>query len=180
MDSLKEKVSRVASDYAQPALVEEFLCGREFTVALLGNHPDITVLPIVEINYSSFPEGASPIYSYEAKWVFDRRDAPLDVFVCPADIPETLAGEIRDIARRAFLALDVRDWCRIDVRLDSEGNPNVLELNPLPGILPDPKDNSCFPKAARAAGIEFAALVRRVVAIALRRCEQGVNPHGHR
>jgi D-alanine-D-alanine ligase len=63
----------------------------------------------------------------------------------------------------------VRDWCRIDVRLDASGEPNILELNPLPGILPDPAANSCFPKAARAAGLTYEELINRVLDIACRR-----------
>jgi len=62
-----------------------------------------------------------------------------------------------------------RDWCRIDVRLDSFGKPNILELNPLPGILPNPEDNSCFPKAARTAGISYNQLIQKVLDIATRR-----------
>ncbi|MBW8838309.1 MAG: hypothetical protein JF602_00410, partial [Gemmatimonadetes bacterium] len=61
------------------------------------------------------------------------------------------------------------DWCRIDIRCDAAGRPMVVELNPLPGILPDPRDNSCFPKAARAAGMSYDDLIRTVADIAWRR-----------
>jgi D-alanine-D-alanine ligase len=65
--------------------------------------------------------------------------------------------------------LNIRDWCRIDIRLDENKIPNVLELNPLPGILPDPKDNSCFPKAARTAGYNYASMLQKVIQIAASR-----------
>ncbi len=62
-----------------------------------------------------------------------------------------------------------RDWCRIDVRLDARGLPNVIELNPLPGILPRPEQNSCFPKAARAAGLSYDRMILGVVDAACER-----------
>lgn len=166
---LAKRVASVLSEYAQPALVEEYLSGREFTVALMGNGARLNVLPIVEINYSALPAGVNHIYSYEAKWVLDTPDAPLDIFTCPAQVPERLKTAIESVSRDAFKALDVKDWCRIDVRLDSHGVPHVIELNPLPGILMDPKCNSCFPKAARAAGLTFTDLVNGVVDAARQR-----------
>lgn len=160
---LKKKVSEVTGEYRQPALVETYLDGREFTVALIGNGDKVRTLPIVEINYSALPEGVNPIYSYEAKWVLDRPEAPLDIFTCPADVNGRLASAIEKVAVDAFRALDVKDWCRIDIRLDSVGVPHIIELNPLPGILKDPEANSCFPKAARAAGMTFSGLVNSVL-----------------
>ncbi|MBI5562091.1 MAG: D-alanine--D-alanine ligase [Deltaproteobacteria bacterium] len=168
-DELSGKVGRLVAEYGQPALVEEFLPGREFTVAILGNGAKARALPIVEINYSSLPEGIPPIYSYEAKWVLDTPDAPLDIFACPAPVDEAMRKSIEDAALAAFRALDVRDWCRVDVRLDAAGVPNIIELNPLPGILKDPKCNSCFPKAARAAGLTYDDLINSVVDIARQR-----------
>jgi D-alanine-D-alanine ligase len=168
-EELRRKVRAVVEDYAQPALVEEYLEGREFTVALLGNGESLKALPPVEINYSALPAGVNPIYSYEAKWILDRPETPLDIFTCPAEVDGELERMITDTAKGAFNALGVRDWCRIDLRLDSKGTPNVLELNPLPGILPDPKQNSCFPKAARADGMDFVTLVNTVVEVARKR-----------
>lgn len=161
--ALRPKVSAVIEEYSQPALIEEYIDGREFTVALLGNGEALKVLPIVEINYSSLPEGVNPIYSYEAKWILDRPEQPLDIFSCPAEIDSKLRTAIENVATDAFRALDIKDWCRIDIRLDKSGLPNVIELNPLPGILMDPRCNSCFPKAARAAGMTFSTLVNTVI-----------------
>jgi len=170
---LEEQVAFVLDAYNQPALVEEFLSGREFTVAMLGNDDTLTVLPIVEIKFDSLPGDVNPIYSFEAKWIWDRSDAPLKIFECPANIPPGLRNEIEGMCRRAYSVLRCRDWCRIDVRLDSSGRPQILELNPLPGILPKPEDNSCFPKAARAAGLSYNYLIQTVLAIAARRyCAQ--------
>ncbi len=169
MDELKKKVSFVTSEYSQPALVEEFIDGREFTVAVIGNGSDIKAMPVVEINFDCFPEGVNRIYSYEAKWILDRPENPLDIFTCPADIDKKLESEVVGIAIDAFRTMEVRDWCRIDVRLDGDGKANIIELNPLPGVLPDPSQNSCFPKAARAAGMNFSELINSVVDAARKR-----------
>ncbi|MBI5048721.1 MAG: ATP-grasp domain-containing protein [Deltaproteobacteria bacterium] len=166
---LKERAEWVIAEYKQPALVEEFLEGREFTVAMIGNGNDVKTLPIVEINYSSLPSGVNPIYSYEAKWIWDTPDNPLEIFKCPADIGNKLKKDIETVCKAAFNILDIKDWCRIDIRLDAKENPHILELNPLPGILPDPKSNSCFPKAARAAGMDYDKLINIVLDTACKR-----------
>src|SRR2546430_15431718 len=111
----------------------------------------------------------SPVYGYEAKWVWDRPEAPLAIFQCPALVPAGLYAEIERTALDAYQALGCRDWCRVDIRVDRFGVPNILELNPLPGIIPDPAMNSCFPKAARAAGFGYDELIQEVVRVAWRR-----------
>ncbi len=160
---LVRQLEWVLNTYEQPALIEEFLPGREFTVALLGNGDSLRVLPIVEINFDTLPAGVQPIYSYEAKWLWDQEEDPLQIFTCPAALEPLLRLQIEELCKSAFRALDCRDWCRIDVRLDAQGRPHVIELNPLPGILPRPEQNSCFPKAARAAGLSYDALILAVV-----------------
>lgn len=168
-DDMFREVRSVIETYQQPALVEEYLEGREFTVALLGNGENVHVLPIVEIKFDTLPHGVNPIYSYEAKWIWDQAQSPLDIFDCPAKIPVALHHEIESMCRKAFTILRCRDWCRIDVRLDAAGMPHILELNPLPGILPKPEDNSCFPKAARAAGMTYNQLIQTVLHLAAQR-----------
>ena len=76
---------------------------------------------------------------------------------------------IERVTLDAYRILGCRDWSRIDVRLDASGAPNVVEVNPLPGILPDPADNSCFPKAARAAGISYDELIQSCLKLAATR-----------
>lgn len=169
ISDLKKKVEEVISQYHQPALIEEYLKGREFTVAIMGNDGDTKIFPIVEIRFDTLPEGINPIYSYEAKWLWDKTDNPLEIFQCPADITDELRHKIEDVALKSYRALRCRDWCRIDIRLDTNGNPNILELNPLPGILPNPEDNSCFPKAARTSGISYNEMILNILAIAAKR-----------
>lgn len=167
---LQARVREVQAFYREPAIVERFLRGREFTVGVLGNSPSFEILPIVEIDHSQLPAEANPLYSYEAKWIWDRPEKPLEIFRCPAEVDDSLKTKIEDIVWRSCEVLRIRDWCRLDIRLDERGEPNILEINPLPGILPNPEDNSCLPKAARTAGYSYSALLHRVVDAAAARC----------
>ncbi len=158
-DQLRPVVLELLERYQQPVIVERYLAGAEFTCGVLGNGAEARVLPIVGMNFGSLPDGALPIYGFEAKWVWDSAERPLQIFECPARISDSLRTGIERVALRTFDALGCRDWSRVDVRLDEEGRVNVVEVNPLPGILPDPRDNSCLPKAARAAGMDYDALI---------------------
>ena len=158
-DALPAVVLELLERYQQPVLVEAFLPGAEFTCGVLGNGAEARVLPLVGMNFGALPAGALPIYGFEAKWLWDRPHEPLAIFECPARISDALRLEIEEVVLRTFAALGCRDWSRIDVRLDAVGHANVVEVNPLPGILPDAADNSCLPKAARAAGLDYDALI---------------------
>lgn len=168
-DELEAQTAFLLETYRQPVIVEEYLPGAEFTCAVLGNGDEAKVLPIVGMNFASLPEGTLPIYGYEAKWIWDRPERPLKMFDCPAHIDDSLRREIERVTLEAYRVLGCRDWSRIDVRLDADGLPNVVEVNPLPGILPNPADNSCFPKAARAAGMSYDELIQSCLKLAAAR-----------
>ncbi len=163
LDAMNREIERIANEYHQAALIEEYLPGREFTVAVLGTGNKARVLPIVEINFGELPPEANNVYSYEAKWVYDTADKPLNIFTCPADVSAKLRDEIEAVVLRTYEVLECRDWARIDVRLDARGRVNVIEVNPLPGILPNPEENSCYPKAARAAGLTYESMLLSVL-----------------
>jgi len=169
INDLRNRLEENLNTYNQPFIIEEFLPGREFTVAIIGNNSDTEVLPIVEINFNELPNDLLPIYSFEAKWVVDTRENPLNIFTCPANIDTELENKIKDISLKTYKVLRCRDWSRIDLRLDANGEPNIIEINPLPGILPNPEDNSCFPKAARAKGLSYEEMVNKVLFIAAKR-----------
>jgi D-alanine-D-alanine ligase len=165
----RRRAREVLATYRQPVLAEEYLPGDEFTVAVLGNGAEARALPLIRYRFETLPEGALPIMGYEAKWVWDERARPLEVLECPARVPTALALRVADTALAAARALGCRDWARVDVRLDAAGVPNVVEVNPLPGIIPNPADNSCFPCAARAVGMSYDQLIQKVTQIAWRR-----------
>jgi D-alanine-D-alanine ligase len=169
-DELEAQSRFLLERYAQPVIAEAFLPGAEFTCGVIGNGPHARVLPLVGMNFQSLPAGALPIYGFEAKWVWDSPNDPLDIFECPARVDHRLRSAIEDVVLRAYRTLGCRDWSRIDVRLDANGIPNVVEVNPLPGILPNPADNSCLPKAARAAGLDYDQLIQSALQFAADRC----------
>lgn len=165
----KQSIQKNFKKYNEPLIIEKFLTGSEFTVAVWGNGNEAEILPIVEMNYQELPAGANPIYSYEAKWIWDRPEKPLNIFKCPADISFLQQKNIEAVALNAYRTLNIKDWCRIDVRFNEEDIPHILELNPLPGILPNPEHNSCFPKAARTQGFGYSEMINNVINIARKR-----------
>ncbi|MGD8777975.1 MAG: ATP-grasp domain-containing protein [Ignavibacteria bacterium] len=162
-EELKKQTELMLKKYNQAFILEEYLPGREFTVALIGNKDETEVLPIIELNFNSLPKEVNPIYSFEAKWIFDTKENQLDLYTCPSNIDSELENKIKNTSLAAYKALRCKDWSRIDIRLDINGIPNIIEINPLPGVLPDPKDNSCFPKAARVAGMNYDELINSVL-----------------
>jgi D-alanine-D-alanine ligase len=160
LDDLETRAHELLEQYRQPVLVEEYLPGLEFTCAVLGNGAQARVLPIIAMRFDALPPGARPIYGFEAKWIWDGPDHQLDLYECPARVDSALERRIVRVTLDAYHALGCRDWSRIDLRLDAAGTPNVVEANPLPGVLPDPRDNSCMPKAARAAGMSYDELIQ--------------------
>ena len=156
--------------YRQPVIVERYLAGDEFTAAVLGNGAEARVLPLIRMNFASLPSGALPIYGFEAKWVWDGDGTTLDLYECPARIDARLHTELERLTLAAFRATGCRDWARVDLRLDDAGVPHVVEINPLPGILPDPADNSCLPMAARTAGLSYDGLIQTALRLGAERC----------
>lgn len=165
-DSVAETAGEVAKlvemvhhDYNQPALVEEFIEGREFTVAVVGNPP--RVLGVGEIDFSKTPEGEPKIISYRAKW-----DASIPIYaVFPADLTNGLKARVERTAVRAFQAIGCRDYVRMDIRVSENRRVYVLEINTNPDISPE----AGFEDAARAAGIAYVDFVREVVENTLKR-----------
>lgn len=159
--SLDEQVGRVHRLYRQEALVEEFVGGREFTVGIVGNEEPL-ILPIMEINFNLCPPEHGAVYSYHFKTEWDADD----YYLCPAPVSEDLASQLRRTALDAFRALGCRDVGRVDIRLGRDGSPQVLEVNPLPGLTPAFSD---LPRVALAAGIRYEELVNLILEAALNR-----------
>jgi D-alanine-D-alanine ligase len=159
---LRQQVAAVHAAYNEPALVEEFLAGREFTVGLLGNGAAVRVLPITEINYGAIPAGYPPVYTYQFKkeWDEDR------FYLLPAPTDADLLERLTATALAAYRAVGCADVGRIDLRLDPAGQPHVLEINPLPGMAPGFSD---LPRQADAAGLGYAGLVRTILEAAMAR-----------
>jgi len=153
-ENLREIVREKIETFNQVVLVEEFLPGREFTVGVMGNG-NLEVLPIKEYIYE---EGGVDFLTVKAK-----ADDVIS-FQLPAEITDELEEEIVDMAKKTFKALRCQQFARIDFRLDRNGQPNVIELNTLPGLQ---KDYSDFPIIAEAGGYSYEALLDKLVTLAL-------------
>jgi D-alanine-D-alanine ligase len=162
--ALRERIRHVLQHYSQPALVEQYIEGREVYVSLLGRvgeRPQI--FPFFEIDFSDMPADRPKIVSFEGKWVEDsveyKGTRPVRC--------EGLTAEVRDrvaaTALAAFEAMELRDYARMDVRLTAEGTPYVIDVNPNCD-LSDLAGG--FSKAARAGGLSYKDVILRLVALA--------------
>ncbi|HHY75979.1 MAG TPA: ATP-grasp domain-containing protein [Firmicutes bacterium] len=146
--------ARLIDEFGPPVLIEEFIPGREFTVALLG-YPSLRALPVQEI---IFKEG--DLFSYKVK----RLDSV--TVKCPAEVPEDLARLLQDAAVRSAAAVGCRDFARVDIRLSDGGVPYVLEVNTLPGLIPDYSE---YPRIAAKAGLTYTDIVKTLIQAAAER-----------
>lgn len=167
MKALEKRVKFIQKEFDQPALAEEFIDGRELNVAVLAaSDGTFITLPVSEITFDKMPEGMPHIVSYEAKWVEESPLYQTTLPECPAKIPEQIAIEARSIALRAANAIGLRDYGRVDMRLDANGNLFVLEANPNPDI----SEDAGFMRAARTSGRTFASTVNEILDRAIERC----------
>ncbi|MBQ3864252.1 MAG: ATP-grasp domain-containing protein [Clostridia bacterium] len=163
--SVSEAEERIRAFSARPddgIMLEEFLPGREFTVALLGNGEDVHVFAPMEILFRGPTQGENTVYSYKIKKDYTQY---VD-YECPANLPTEISAEIMESARTAFLALGCRDIARIDFRMNANGEPCFLEVNPLPGLAPHYSD---YPFIAESEGYTFCDIVFAIYQTALQR-----------
>src|SRR6185369_14001271 len=146
--------------YRQPALVEEYISGREFTVGLLGDKRP-RVLPPMEIKFKK-TDNPRPVYDYGVKQEWEQHV----YYECPAKLTEAEQKAMEKIARATFWALDCRDVARVDMRMDADGKIYVLEVNPLPGLTPGYSDLVLI---AKASGMEYDTLIAEIMVGGLRR-----------
>jgi len=151
-------------NYNKQILIEEFLTGRDLTLGIIGNPPeDYLVLPITEEDYSTLPEGLPPICSYEAKWI---PGSPYwNIRSILANIPQDVKDYIIECSVKLFNRLECRDYARFDWRLDSEGNPRLLEVNPNPGWCWD----GHLAKAIAYIGMSYPEMLRAILKAAEKR-----------
>ncbi len=167
MKELKRQINFILKSFNEPAMVEPFLRGREFSVAMIGNPPEI--LPIIEPNHKILPKKYLPFDSLEVKWYFEE-EGHSDYLVCPAKISSQLKRKIEKICFTTWKALNIFDYCRIDIKCDDNDNPYVLEVNSPPGLIPpEASMTSYFPLAARTAGIDYKSLLKMIIDTASKR-----------
>ncbi len=163
-ESLQKQVQKILEIYDQPVLVEAFIDGREFNVAVLDDgHPQ--ALPVSEIDFTNMPEGHARILCYRAKWLPDDILYEKTPPVCPASIDDGLKTKLQEASVAAFQAVEGRDYARVDFRMDKKGKIYVLEVNPNPDI----SLNAGYARALAAAGIEYKAFWQKMIDKALAR-----------
>ena len=155
LKELQKAVKVILVDFNQSVLVEQYIDGREINVGLLGNNPP-DPLPPCEI---TFGKGGPEIYTIEDKKGLSGRKID---WICPAPISEKLIQESQRIAKEAFSALGCYDAARVDIRLDKKGRLYILEVNSLPSL----GEHGSYTIAAQQAGLDFSALVNRMVDVA--------------
>lgn len=159
-EELRAAVKFVLETYRQPALVEEYISGREFTVGLLGDKRP-RVLPPMEIKFKN-EDVERPVYNYEVKQEWEDHV----YYECPPKLTEAEQKAMEKTARATFWALDCRDVARVDVRMDKDGRVWVLEVNPLPGLTPDYSDLVLI---SNAVGMTYDQLIAEIMVGGLRR-----------
>ncbi len=168
---LKSAISVVLNKYNQPALVEEFLPGREFTVAIIGNGNESFTLPIVEVNFEAFPKDVPRVDTFEAKFVYGATGVAemTKTEFCPAPVTAKLAKEINQAALSAYHMIGCLDFGRVDLRMGSDGKVYVMEINHPPGLMSDINESSFFTIAGRAAGFTFSQMMGKIINSAISR-----------
>jgi D-alanine-D-alanine ligase len=159
-EELKRQVDLVVKTFDGKALVEPFLTGREFSVGMIDNPPKI--LPIVQPNHEKLPKGYYPLDSLEVKWIFEE-EMGTNYFDCPAKINKTLKREIEEMCLKTWEVLKIRDFCRIDLRMNGE-KIYVLDVNSPPGLIPpEISETSYLPFAAKVMGLTYDQLLLKVI-----------------
>jgi D-alanine-D-alanine ligase len=159
-ESLREIVRELLERYRQPALIEYYIAGREFTVGLLGDKRP-RVLPPMEIIFLD-KNNPRPVYDFQIKQEWEKHV----YYQCPAHLTPAELRSMEKIARETFVALDCRDVARVDLRMDDAGDIYVLEVNPLPGLTPNYSDLCLI---ASAANIDYRSLIGEILTGGLKR-----------
>jgi D-alanine-D-alanine ligase len=162
-DQLAERVAYILDTYGAPVLVEQFIHGREFNVALTET-PELRYLPPAEIVFEE-RAGVWPILTYAGKWKADSPAYQGTPPKYPADIPPRLAKKLGAIAMKAYRLIGCRDYARVDVRVTPEGKPYILEVNPTPEI----SDEAGFAGCLASANLSYPWFVSHLVRHALER-----------
>ena len=152
VEDLKEAVHFIVAEFGQQALVEQFVRGREFAVSLIGNSP-VESFTVLEIDLDGDP-GA-------IQTVDDKQNKPKKK-VCPANISEELAEKMQKLSIEAFKSLNLRDFARVDIRLDEDDNIYLLEINSMASL----GESGSYPTAAKVAGYDFESLVNKMLDVA--------------
>lgn len=161
LKDLKKQLKFLLETYKQEVIIEEYIEGRELNAAVLGN----SVLPVSEIEFKGLPKNLPKIVTYDGKWIEGSIYYANTIPKCPAKLNKQVKNKIEKAALAAYQSLNCRDYARVDIRLDKNNVPYVIEVNPNPDISQD----SGFARAAMAAGLNYEELLFTIANLALTR-----------
>lgn len=165
-EELDRELKKIVMDIGRPALIEEYIEGDEYDVSIIGSEEnDLRVLPLSRSLFHKMPKGYWHIYPFAAKWTKDPTYKSIVVQRPPKDISKKLETLISEIALDTYNILDCHDYGRVEIRVDENNNPYVLELNPNPSI--NIKD--CVPSVAKLTGLEYGDFIEEIIRMAIRR-----------
>src|SRR5437867_6387021 len=161
---LMERIDYIHAEFDSPALIEEYIEGRELYVGVLGNDKP-EALPVVELDLSKLPAGTPKSAVTEVKWEEDTRAYKATKPFFPDDLDEEVVKKLQDTALQTFSALQLHDYGRIDFRLAKDGTVHVLEVNPNPYLLPTAE----FSMAAKKSGRSYISTIAEISDLAVTR-----------
>jgi D-alanine-D-alanine ligase len=166
--NIKEMIRRVEyiqDEFDSPALIEEYIEGREIYAGVLGSYERAQVLPLVELDLSRLPEGTPKIASYDVKFEKNTEAYKLTKSEIAENLDEETRKRLSDTALAAYRALKLRDYGRIDMRLAPDGEVYVIEANPNPWLA----SRQEFAMAARASGLSYTETIEAIIDLAMSR-----------
>jgi D-alanine-D-alanine ligase len=162
---LMQRVEYIQEEFDSPALIEEYIEGREIYAAILGSYESAQALPLVELDLSRLPKGTPKIASYDVKFEKGTEGYRLTKSSVATDLDEETTDRLMETALGAYQAVKLRDYGRIDMRLSKDGEVYVIEANPNPWLASQQE----FAMAAKAAGRTYTQLIGEIVDLALAR-----------
>jgi len=162
---LMERVQYIQDEFDSPALIEEYIEGREIYAAILGSYESTRALPLVELDLSKLPEGLPKIASYDVKFEKHTEAHRLTKSAVATDLDEETVTRLMETAIAAYRAVKLRDYGRIDMRLTPKGEVYVIEANPNPWL----SSKHEFAMAAKASGLSYTQLIGEILDLALTR-----------
>jgi D-alanine-D-alanine ligase len=152
-------------DLSTAVLIEEYIEGDEYDASIIGNDDELRVLPLTRSIFKDLPEGYWHIYPFAAKWDEDPEYDKIIIQSPPKNISKKLESLISEIALDTYNILDCHDYGRVEIRVDADDNPYVLELNPNPSI--NTEDST--PGAAELIGMDYGAFLEEVIRLTIKR-----------
>jgi len=162
---LMERVPVLQNEFDSPAIIEEYIEGREIYAAILGSYETAQALPLVELDFSKLPKGTPKIASYDVKFEKDAEAYKLTKSAIAEDLDEETVHRLTETALAAHRAVKLRDYGRIDMRLSPKGDVYVIEANPNPWL----SSKQEFAMAAKASGRSYTQLIGEIVELAMAR-----------